>query len=197
MRIAFTALITMALFVGCKSGDEGPTEVSPLVSLLNLNYVDAYAWNGALTSRECSADNVVTQVISCETYQTLEQDTVALVPNNATIVFQHTANNVLNANFTLVLPNYNLLATNLYQVSTSIVSEQGYDTGSGNINTLRLGSQLSTLSTNNTQVDMIDFTATHDPTVLPGTMKLRLSQPGNPNAGSLVVTYGFNLVKMY
>ncbi|MBL8021294.1 MAG: hypothetical protein JNM27_16610 [Leptospirales bacterium] len=197
MRIAITALLTMALFVGCKSGDEGPTDVSPLVSLLNLNYVEAYAWNGALTSRECSADNVVNQVISCETYQALEQDTVATVPNNATIIFQHTANNVLHANMTLVIPNYNLLPTNLYQVTANVVTEQGYDTGSGNVNTMRLGSQLSSLSSNTTRAELIDFSATNDPANLPGTLKLRLSDSAQPNAGSLVVTYGFNLVKMY
>ncbi|MCE9597994.1 MAG: hypothetical protein K8S54_08500 [Spirochaetia bacterium] len=197
MRIAITLLLSLALFVGCKSGDEAPTEVSPLVSLLNLNYVEAYAWNGTLTSRECAADNVITQVISCETYQALEQETVATVPNNATIVFQHTANNVLNANLTLVLPNYNLLPTNLYQVSASIVTEQGYDTGSGNINTMRLGSQMSSVSANTTRAELIDFSATNDPAILPGTMKVRLSDSSQPNAGSLVVTYGFNLVRMY
>lgn len=197
MRIAITALLTMALFVGCKSGDEAPTDVSPLISLLGANYVEAYAWNGALTSRECASDNVITQVISCETYQTLEQDTIATVPNNATVLFQQPANNVLVSDMTLILPNYNFLATNVYRVSASIVSEQGYDTGSGDINTLRLGAQLSSTSVNDTRIELLDFSATHDPQNLPGTMKLRLSQPGNPNGGSLIVTYGFNLVRMY
>lgn len=204
MRSIFLLLLMFAVFTGCKSGDEAPQETSPLVSLLGLNLVTGYGWTGRLTSQTCSADTIQSTYVSCPVFNELESQTVAAVPNNATLVMQ-LYNNRLSGQFTLILPHYNFIPTNLYQITTSMTTEQGYDTGSGAVTTVRQAFSntvpytvtYTTQSTNTTQVDLLDFAATQDPNYLSGSMKLKFTQPSNAAAGQIIATYGFKFDKLF
>ncbi len=196
MRKAIIFLL-IAGMVGCKSGDESPEELNPLVSLLNITALQGYGWTGVLTKHDCAAENVVVTTINCAIYGELEQETVANVGNNAVVAFQVTSPTAMGGQFTLILPNFNLNPVNTYYaVASSLTIEQGYDTGSGPTQTIRLPASLTTTA-NSTQLEILEFSAQQDPKNLPGTMKVRLSQPSNPSAGALVVTYGFNLSKLF
>ncbi len=197
MRSIYIVLLMFAAFVGCKSGDEAPQETSPLVSLLGLNLVTGYGWTGELTSQSCSADTVQNTVLTCPFFNSLEAQTVAAVPNNGTLVMQLNSNRLAGA-FTFVLPNYNLIPTNVYYITANLTTEQGYDTGSGAVTTIRYQSTVSTqTSASTTNVEILDFAATQDPSYLTGNMKLRFSSPTNPSAGALVATYGFKFDKLF
>lgn len=191
-------LIVLAGLVGCKSGDEAPEEQNPLVSLLGLTSLQSYGWSGTLTNQTCAAENIVNTVINCEIYSALEAETLSYVSNNGTVIFQTPTPNRIAGVFTFVLPNYNLNPLNTYQVvANSMTMEQGYDTGSGAVQIIRLSAGATATSVNNTQLELLEFSATQDPRNLPGTLKVRLSQPSNPSAGAIVVTYGFNFSKLF
>lgn len=197
MRKAIIVLL-IAGMVGCKSGDEAPEEQNPLVSLLGLSALPGYGWAGQLTNQTCTAENVVSTVITCPIYAALEQETIANVGNNATVVFQTPAPNRVAGAFSFILPGYNLSPVNPYQVIASTLTvEQGYDTGSGPTQSIRLPAALTATSANTTQLELLEFVAQQDPKNLPGTLKVRISQPSNPSAGALVVTYGFNFSKLF
>jgi len=198
IRNALAALLFAVLFVGCKGGDEAPPKFGELIPLLNSNAITGYGWQGSLASTQCGASDVVTQVMSCAVYQSLEQTTLSSYPDNATLNLQLNAN-TLTGYFTLILPGYNLLATNAYQLTgVPLSTEAGYDTGSGPPTTVRYtGSPVTAQSANSTQVQLVSFSAQQDSQHMPGTMQLLLSMPGNSQAGTLSVTYAFNWNKLY
>jgi len=197
MRKAIIVLL-IAGMVGCKSGDEAPEEQNPLVSLLGLSQLQGYGWAGQLTNQTCTAENVVATVITCPIYAALEQEAIANVGNNATVIFQTPMPNRVSGAFTFILPSYNLSPVNPYQVvATTLNIEQGYDTGSGPTQSIRLPAAVTATSANTTQLELLEFVAQQDPKNLPGTLKVRISQPSNPSAGALIVTYGFNFSKLF
>ena len=78
MRKAIIVLL-IAGMVGCKSGDESPEELNPLVSLLNITALQGYGWTGVLTKHDCAAENVVVTTINCAIYGELEQEKILLI----------------------------------------------------------------------------------------------------------------------
>lgn len=161
------AFLLMLWIPSCKSGDESPPEISPLLALLQINTVEDTTYNGSARQSACHDDPLLSR---CPLLQQAETTMFQSLQYNLFVVL-FLRNGAITGNIHLITPHFD---SHPHDYRFDVTGTTDYAPDQSRTIQLNPVSSIATPENNALVLDFSRFSVSETPDTMTGTMTLGL-----------------------